>query len=131
MVGAVESSMWKVAMVNLTLPHASVAVKRTVAVPSPPHSSDKAVKLLLHVTSLHASSASAPPLLFNQASNSATLPAPSHSTVKFDADVTKTGSVVSSTVNVAVVALALPAASVTVKVTVTAPAAPQSSVKPL
>ena len=55
------------------------------------------------------------------------LPAPSHSTVLFDASVSIVGGVVSCIVNVAVVVLVLPQASVAVKVTVTAPVAPHRS----
>ena len=80
-VGAVVSSIVNVAVVVAVLPHASVAVKITVALPVAPQSSLNAVKLLLQVTPLHASVAVAPPLLASHAFSAAVLPAPSHSTV--------------------------------------------------
>ena len=65
----------------LVLPHASVAVKVTVADPVAPQSSLNDVKLLLQVTPLHTSDAAAPPLLASHAFSAAVLPVPSHSTV--------------------------------------------------
>ena len=121
------SSIVNVAVVLLLLPQSSVAVKVTVAAPVAPQSSLNPSKSLLHVTPLHASDAIAPPLLASHASKSAALPAPSHSTVAFIASTSMDGSVLSSMVNVAVVALLLPQASVAVNVTVAAPVAPQSS----
>ena len=66
-VGAVVSSIVNVAVVVLVLPHASVAVKITVADPVAPQSSLNDVKLLLQVTPLHTSVAVAPPLLASHA----------------------------------------------------------------
>src|SRR5690606_18406897 len=122
--GAVVSSMVKVAVVLLSLPHSSVAVKITVALPVAPHSSLNTVKLLLHVTSPHISLATAPPLFNNQASKAAVLPIPSHSTVISCAGKSMVGSVVSSMVKVAVVLLVFPHSSVAVKITVALPSAP-------
>ena len=75
----------KVAVVDVLLPHASVAVKITVAAPVAPHKSLKPVKLLLQVTPEHTSLAAAPPLFANHAFNAPVFPDPSHSTVLFDA----------------------------------------------
>ena len=125
--GAVVSSIVNVAMVLVALPQSSVAVKVTVAAPVAPQSALNASKSLLQVTPLQASVAEAPPLLASQASRSATLPAPSHSTVASIASESRVGEVVSSIVNVAVVLVALPQSSVAVKVTVAAPVAPQSA----
>ena len=124
--GAVVSSIVNVAVVLVALPQSSVAVKVTVAAPVAPQSALNASKSLLQVTPLQASVAEAPPLLASQASRSAALPAPSHSTVASIASTTA-GAVVSSIVNVAVVLVALPQSSVAVKVTVAAPVAPQSA----
>ena len=129
MVGAVVSSIVIVAVVLLLLPQASVAEKVTVAVPVAPQSSLQPAKSFDQVTSLQASEAAAPPLLASHTSRSAALPAPSHSTVASIAAMSMAGAVVSSIVNVAVVLLLLPQASVAVKVTVAMPEAPQASLK--
>ena len=129
MSGLVVSSIVKVAVELLKLPQSSVAVNVTVAEPVAPQSSLKPSKSLLQVTPLHTSEAVAPPLLSNQAFNASMLPMPSHSTVWSEAAV-RSGLVVSSMVNVAVVVLTLSQSSVAVKVTVTEPVAPQSSLKP-
>ena len=127
--GPVVSSMVKVAVVLLLFPQSSVAVKITVAAPAAPQSSLKESKSLLHDTSLHASEAVAPPWLVNQASSSAALPEPSHSTVASLASV-KVGAVLSSMVKMAVVLVLLPQLSVAENVTVAEPVSPQSSLKP-
>ena len=129
--GAVVSSIVKVADVEVVLPHASVAVKITVAAPVEPHKSLSELKSLVHVTLPHTSEASAPPLSASQAVNSALFPEPSHSTVSSAADVSMLGSVVSSMVNVPDVVVALPHASVAVKVTVAAPVEPHKSLRAL
>jgi len=59
--GAKVSSTKKVAVVELVLPQASMAVKVTVAEPVPPHPSLRVVKLLDQVTALQTSFAPAPP----------------------------------------------------------------------
>ena len=100
MAGAVVSSIVNVAVVLLLLPQSSVAVKVTVAMPVAPQSSLKAAKSLLQVTSLQASDAIAPPLLASHASRSASLPAPSHSTVASMAAISMAGAVVSMTMMV-------------------------------
>ena len=110
------------------LPHSSVAVKVTVAAPVAPQRSLRAVKLLVQVTVPQASVAVAPPLLLNHVLRSVVLPEPSHSTVRSAAGVVMAGAVSSLMVNVAVVDVALPHASVAV-VTVAAPVAPQRSLK--
>ena len=123
--------MVNVAVVEVALLQSSVAVNVTVALPVAPQSSLNAVKSLLQVTLLQTSLAAAPPLESNHAVKAAVLPAPSHSTVSFEAAVSIVGLVVSSIVNVAVVEVALPQSSVAVKVTVAEPVSPQSSLKPL
>ena len=127
--GAVVSSMVNVAVVDVLSPQSSVAVKVTVAVPVAPQRSLRDVKSLDHVTPLHWSEAEAPPLELNHALSSVGLPAPSHSTVMSADSTSMLGFVVSSMVNVAVVELVLPQASVAVKVTVALPVAPQSSLR--
>ena len=93
--GAFVSSIVNVAVVVLSLPHASVAVNVTVAEPVAPQRSNSAVKSLLQVTGPQASSAVAPPLLSNQAFSSSSLPLPSHSTVEATAGAMMRGGVVS------------------------------------
>ena len=129
MLGTVVSSMVNVAVVDVALPQSSVAVNVTVAAPVAPQSSLKPAKSFDQVTPPHTSLAAAPPLLASHAWSSASLPAPSHSTVAFAAATSMLGAVVSSMVNVAVVDVALPQSSVAVNVTVAAPVAPQSSLK--
>ena len=68
--GSVVSSMVKVAVVWLVLPHSSVAVKVTVATPVAPHKSLRLVKSLVMVTVPQSSFAVAPPLLANHAFSS-------------------------------------------------------------
>ena len=65
--GGVVSMMVNVAVVMLALPHSSVAVKITVAVPVAPQPSLKAAKLCVHVTPAQMSLALAPPWLAIQA----------------------------------------------------------------
>ena len=86
-----------VAVVLLLLPHSSVAVKVTFAMPVAPQTSLKPAKSFDQVTPLQVSEASAPPLLLSHASRSAALPAPSHSTVKLEASISMVGAVVSMT----------------------------------
>ena len=90
-VGFVVSAMVNVALVVLVLPHSSLAVNITVALPVAPHPSVSAVKLFVHVTLLHASLADAPPLEANHAVNAAPFPDPSHCTVISDAGVVIAG----------------------------------------
>ena len=98
--GAVVSSIMNVAAVVLVLPQSSVAVKVTVVSEPPAQSSILGVvKLLLHTTSLQTSEATAPAALFNQANSAALFPLPEHSTVKLEAGVSMTGTVVSSIEN--------------------------------
>jgi hypothetical protein len=130
MLGFVVSWIVNVAVRELSLPHASVAVNVTVAEPVAPHKSLSAVKSFVHVTSLQASVATAPPYVSNQFWSSAALPAPSHSTVRLLGFVVMVGRVVSSTVKVAVVVLSFPHTSVAVNVTVAAPVAPHKSLNP-
>src|SRR5690606_3689477 len=126
--GAVVSSMVKVANVFTLLPHSSVAVKVTVALPVIPQPSLNVVKLLLQTTPLQVSLADAPPFEASHAASSAPLPKPSHSTVISCAGMVTTGLVVSSIVKVAGVSvLLLPHSSVAVKVTVALPVIPQPS----
>ena len=80
--GAVLSTIVNVAVVELSLPHSSVAVKVTVAEPVAPHSSESDTKSLDHVMSLHSSEADAPPLVFNQSLKASVFPDPSQSTVE-------------------------------------------------
>ena len=127
MLGAVVSSMVKVAVVLVALPQSSVAVNVTEAAPVAPHASLSMVKSWLHVTFPQMSLAMASPLLANHAFNASLLPAPSHSTVKSEAATSMDGAVVSSMVNVAIVDEALPQSSVAVKVTITDPVAPHAS----
>ena len=61
MAGGVLSSIVKVAVVEMELLHASVAVNLTVAAPVAPQRSLKAVKSCVQVTLLQASIATAPP----------------------------------------------------------------------
>ena len=128
--GLVVSSIVNVADVLDALPQSSEAVNTTKAEPVIPHKSDKLSKSLDQVTSEQPSEAKAPPLLANQASNCATLPAPSHSTVISSAALSIEGLVVSSIVKVAVVLDSLPQSSVAVNSTVAAPVAPHKSDKP-
>ena len=113
-------------MLEEAFPQASVAVKVTDALPVDPQRSESDEKLLLHETPEHTSDAVAPPLEANHAVNAAVFPAPSHSTVWFEADVID-GTVVSTIVKVAVLEEALPQASVAVKVTDALPVDPQRS----
>jgi hypothetical protein len=80
--GGVVSTMVNVPEIVDVLPHASEAVKVTVAEPVAPHKSDNPLKLLVHVTLLQASVAVAPALLLNQLFKSAMLPEPSQDTVR-------------------------------------------------
>ena len=125
------SSIVNVAVVLEALPHSSVAVKVTVALPVAPQSSDNPVKSLVHVMLPQRSVAKAPPLDANHSSRSSVFPCPSHSTVRLDACTSITGELVSSIVNVAVVEVALPHSSVAVKVTVAEPVAPHAFVRHL
>ncbi len=129
MLGAVVSSMVKVAVVEVALPQSSVAVNVTVAEPVAAHSSLRASKSLDHVTALQTSLAIAPALFANQAFNASKLPAPSHSTVSSIAETSMDGAVVSSMVKVAVVVDVFPQSSEAVKVTSAEPVAPQSSLR--
>jgi hypothetical protein len=104
-----------------------MAVNTTTALPVAPHPSLKALKLFVHVTPLHASVATAPPLLPNQLVRCVVLPEPSHSTVDGEALVPITGFVVSVTVNVPVLEEDLPHASVATNVTVALPVLPHRS----
>jgi len=129
MFGAVVSSIVNVAVEEVALPQASVAVNVTEAVPVFPQASLSAVKLFVQVTLEHISEAAAPPFEANQAVKAAVLPFPSHSTVAFAAAVSIVGAVVSSIVNVAVEEVAFPQASVAVKVTEAVPVFPQASLR--
>ena len=129
MLGFVVSSIVNVAVVETVSPQSSVAVKVTVAAPVAPQRSLRAVKSLDHVTPLHWSLASAPPLSASQALSWAVLPLPSHSTVMSADATSRLGLVVSSIVNVAVVVVVLPQSSDAVKMTVAAPVAPQRSLR--
>ena len=80
-VGLVVSSIVKVAVYEEGLSQMSVAVNVTTTEPVAPQSSDNATKSLDHSKSLQLSTAVAPPLSSNHASNSAMLPKPSHSAV--------------------------------------------------
>ena len=120
------STIVKVAVLEEALPHASVAVKVTDALPVDPQRSESDEKLFVQVTPEHTSDAVAPPLEANQAVSAAEFPAPSHSTDWFEAAVIE-GTVVSTIVNVAVLEEALPQASVAVKVTDALPVDPQRS----
>src|SRR5690606_17629940 len=74
-VGAVVSSIVKVAVAVAKLPHSSVAVKVTVAEPVAPHSSESDVKLLVQVRLVEQlSEAEAPPLEANQSLSAWVLP---------------------------------------------------------
>ena len=96
--GAVESSMVKVAVVVVSFPQASVAVKVTSSNPVAPQASLKPVLSLDQVTPEQESDALAPPLFVNHAANApAGSAVPSHSTVLFAATAVKVGAVVSST----------------------------------
>ena len=99
-VGAVVSSIVKIAVVLVALLQSSVAVNTTVTVPVVPQSSPIEAKSLLQVTPLQASVAAAPPLAVSQASRSAPLPSPSHSTVIAIASAFMIGAVVSCTVTI-------------------------------
>ena len=84
MFGSTLSSMVKVAVTVLALPHSSVAVKVTVADPVAPQPLLKDVKSLVQAMSASAvqlSVADAPAWLSRKLSNSIWLPAPSHSAV--------------------------------------------------
>src|SRR5690606_25124694 len=129
--GAVVSTIVKVAVVLLLLPHSSLAVKVTVALPVAPHSSLKPLKSWLQVIALHRSLATAPPLVNNQLVRAVVLPKPSHSTIISCAATSSTGAVVSTMVKVACVLLLLPHSSLAVKVTVALPVEPHSLLKPL
>ena len=110
--GAVVSSIMNVAAVVLVLSQSSVAVKVTVVSEPPVQSSILGVvKLLLHTTSLQTSEATAPAALFNQANSAALFPLPEHSTVKLEAGVSMTGTVVSSIENSAKQVTAFPKSS--------------------
>jgi hypothetical protein len=87
--------MVKVAEVDSEFPHSSVAVKVTVTEPVAPQAAETEVKSLLQVTEEQLSEAEAPPLAANHAFSSATLPLPSHSTVKSVAEIVIVGAVVS------------------------------------
>lgn len=100
MIGSVVSSIVKVATVLEGCPHSSVAVKTTSAPPVSPQPLDNAVKSLLHVTLPQLSEASAPPCEPSHTLSAAALPAPSHSSVEFDACVSILGAVASTTVMV-------------------------------
>ena len=126
MVGAVVSSIVNVAVVEEEFPQASVEVNVTVADPVAPQSSLSPLKLLDQEMPEQTSEEVAPPYVASQLLSSTVLPAPSHSTVKLDAEVIS-GFVVSTIVNVATVEEEFPQASVDVKITVAEPVAPQSS----
>ncbi len=88
--------MVKVAPVVAVLPHSSVAVKVTVALPVlPPQVGVSAVKSCDHVTLPQASEATAPAWLASQLFKSAVLPAPLQVTLKLEAGVEIAGGVVS------------------------------------
>src|SRR5919205_629788 len=108
----------------MSLPHSSVSVNVTVALPVFPQSSESAVKLCVTVAEPHTSS---PAKLANHALSCAVLPAPSHSTVRSAGAAVQYGSVTSTIVNVASAVMSLPHSSVNVKVTVAVPVLPQSS----
>ena len=129
MLGGVVSSMVKLAVVGLELPHSSVAVKVTVTDPVPPHRSLRlaGLKLLVQVTLPQISVAVAPALLCTQAVRFIRFPWPSHSTIRFCVGVPIAGAEVSCMVIVAVVSLVFPHSSVAVKTTVAVPVAPHSS----
>ena len=64
--GATESIIVKVAIVEVALPHGSVAVKVTVAEPVVPQRSLRLEKSFDHAIAPQSSEVSAPALLFNQ-----------------------------------------------------------------
>src|SRR6056297_1970541 len=127
-VGAVLSTIVKVACAVVLLPQSSVAVKVTRDSPVAPQSSLSVVKSLGQVAALHESNATAPPWLFSQLLSSVVLPGPSQNTVKSLGLVVISGDVVSSIVKVAVVVLLLPQSSVAVKVMIEVPVAPHASI---
>ncbi len=123
--------MVNVAVVVLKLPHESVALNITVALPVAPQPSLSPPKLFDQITPpLQISLALAPPLFANHAASAPALPAPSHSTIESLAAVVISGAVVSLMVNVAVVVLKLPHESVALNVTRAEPVLPQPSLRP-
>ena len=129
--GAVVSSIVNVAEVVAVLPHASMAVKVTIAAPVAAQSVLRDSKSFVQSTPLHKSVAAAPPLASSHSARSDALPVPSHSTVRFIASSSITGETVSSIVNAATEVIEFPQSSVAVKITVAPPVAPQSSLKAL
>src|SRR6056297_1947009 len=127
-VGALLSTIVKVACAVVLLPQSSVAVKVTKDSPVVPQSSLSVVKSFVHVTFEQLSNAAPPPWLFNQLLRSVVLPEPSQNTVKSLGLVVISGAVVSSIVKVAVVVLVLPQSSVAVKVMIEVPVAPHASI---
>ena len=114
--GLVVSSIVNVAVVELLLSQSSVTVNVTVTVPVAPQSSLKPSKSLLHSMLLQLSVAEAPPLLSNHAFRASRFPAPSHSTVWFDAIGSITGATASINVMICSAVLVLPQSSVAVYV---------------
>ena len=100
--------MVKVSVVSTWLPQSSVIKKFTLAVPVAAQSSVSRVVVFSMVTPPQTSLAVELLTRFNQASISATLPVPSHSTVTEPPFGMKVGGVVSSMVNVADVVLVFP-----------------------
>ena len=126
-VGPVVSSMVKVSVVSTWFPQSSVMRKFTLACPVAAQPSVNMLVVFSNVTPPQLSVAVELFTMFNQASISATLPVPSHSTVTEPPFGTKVGGVVSSMVKTAEDVALLPAASVCVKITVMAPVSPHRS----
>jgi hypothetical protein len=124
MVGAVVSSMLKVACVSVEFPLPSVTVKVTMTSDAPPQVGDIVAGLGLYdqVNGPHASLADAPPLLASQVANSEEKSlTPSHSWFSSWAATSMEGAVLSSTVTVTSVVDVFPQSSVMVSVTVFGP----------
>ena len=94
--GGVLSIIEKMADVVVEFPHASLAVKVTIAEPLLPHNLEIDEKSFVQLTAELLSVASAPPFESSQAFNSLIFPFPSHSTVLFSACLLMTGAVFST-----------------------------------